>query len=63
MKEDAKFKVGEEYFHVNNKKIITIVENSNGEDGKVRAALPDGYEFNAWTSLLRKLTKLELALK
>jgi hypothetical protein len=63
----SKFQVGEQYYHINNKEIVTIlsteINHAFSERGSIFVALPNGQTFDAWVDLLRKLTKLERALK
>lgn len=61
------YKVGEEYFHIKNMHIVTIIDptvlpENELHPERVRVSSKHGTYF-AWTSLLRPITKLEKVLK
>jgi hypothetical protein len=62
----SEFKIGEEYYHTNNNKIVTILDGiliKRYLSDSLRVRTAEGYEFNAWIQFLRPLTKLDKALK
>lgn len=61
------FKPGDKCFHTNNKHILTIRSHHYskiaGHSAGYDALTGDGNAYFAYSELLRKLTKLELALQ